>query len=440
MKWYKKLHWQIIIGMVLGLIWGLFSSVVGLNEFTSGYIRPFGDVFITMLQLIAVPLVIASLVVGVASLNDMTKLSRMGGKTIAIYLVTTSLAIIIGLTVVNVMQPGKALPEDTRASLMASYSQTVEGREEAAEAVQDRNIMDFFVDIVPSNFFDAASDNSNMLQIVFVALILGIGLVKIPLQKGQVLINVFEALNEVIIKIVDLIMKTAPYGVFALMAVVIVDLAGDDLGQALNLLSALGWYTIAVVIGLLLHVLIVYSSLFKIFSSMKLKDFFKAIQPAILVGFSTSSSVATLPVTMERVEKNLGVDEEVSSFVLPVGATINMDGTSLYQAIAAVFIAQALGMDLTIAQQLTIVLTATFASIGAAGVPGAGIIMLVIVLQAIEVPIEGIALILGVDRILDMVRTAVNITGDAAVSVAVAATEGKLGELHFDEDIIQEKE
>ncbi|MCC5913813.1 MAG: dicarboxylate/amino acid:cation symporter [Balneolaceae bacterium] len=440
MKWCKKLHWQIIIGMVLGLIWGLFSSVVGLNEFTSGYIRPFGDVFITMLQLIAVPLVIASLVVGVASLNDMTKLSRMGGKTIAIYLVTTSLAIIIGLTVVNVMQPGKALPEDTRASLMASYSQTVEGREEAAEAVQDRNIMDFFVDIVPSNFFDAASDNSNMLQIVFVALILGIGLVKIPLQKGQVLINVFEALNEVIIKIVDLIMKTAPYGVFALMAVVIVDLAGDDLGQALNLLSALGWYTIAVVIGLLLHVLIVYSSLFKIFSSMKLKDFFKAIQPAILVGFSTSSSVATLPVTMERVEKNLGVDEEVSSFVLPVGATINMDGTSLYQAIAAVFIAQALGMDLTIAQQLTIVLTATFASIGAAGVPGAGIIMLVIVLQAIEVPIEGIALILGVDRILDMVRTAVNITGDAAVSVAVAATEGKLGELHFDEDIIQEKE
>lgn len=440
MKWYKKLHWQIIIGMVLGLIWGLFSSVVGLNEFTSGYIRPFGDVFITMLQLIAVPLVIASLVVGVASLNDMTKLSRMGGKTIAIYLVTTSLAIIIGLTVVNVMQPGKALPEDTRASLMASYSQTVEGREEAAEAVQDRNIMDFFVDIVPSNFFDAASDNSNMLQIVFVALILGIGLVKIPLQKGQVLINVFEALNEVIIKIVDLIMKTAPYGVFALMAVVIVDLAGDDLGQALNLLSALGWYTIAVVFGLFLHVLIVYSSLFKIFSNMKLKDFFKAIQPAILVGFSTSSSVATLPVTMERVEKNLGVDEEVSSFVLPVGATINMDGTSLYQAIAAVFIAQALGMDLTIAQQLTIVLTATFASIGAAGVPGAGIIMLVIVLQAIEVPIEGIALILGVDRILDMVRTAVNITGDAAVSVAVAATEGKLGELHFDEDIIQEKE
>lgn len=439
MKWYRKLHWQIIIGMVLGLIWGLFSSVVGLNEFTSGYIRPFGDIFITLLQLIAVPLVIASLVVGVSSLNDMTKLSRMGGKTIGIYMVTTSLAIIIGLTVVNVMQPGKALPEDTRTGLMATYTETVEDRGEAAEAVADRTIMDFFVDIVPSNFFSAASENANMLQIVFVALLLGIGIVKIPLQKGQVLINVFESLNDVIIKIVDLIMKTAPYGVFALMAVVIVDLAGDDLGQALNLLSALGWYTIAVVVGLILHVLIIYSSLFKIFSKMKLRDFFKAIQPAILVGFSTSSSVATLPVTMERVEKNLGVEEEVSSFVLPVGATINMDGTSLYQAIAAVFIAQALGMDLTIAQQLTIVLTATFASIGAAGVPGAGIIMLVIVLQAIQVPIEGIALILGVDRILDMVRTAVNVTGDAAVSVAVAATEGKLGELHFDEDIMQEE-
>jgi Na+/H+-dicarboxylate symporter len=287
---------------------------------------------------------------------------------------------------------------------------------------------------IPENFFEAASDNGNMLQIVFVALLLGIGIVQIPLQKAQVLINVFESLNDVIIKIVDLIMKTAPYGVFALMAVVIVDLAGDDLGQALNLLKALGWYCIAVVTGLLLHVLIVYSSLFKIFSKMKLKDFFSAIQPAVLLGFSTSSSVATLPVTMERVENNLGVEEEVASFVLPVGATINMDGTSLYQAVAAVFIAQALGMDLSIAQQLTIVLTATLASIGAAGVPGAGIIMLVIVLQAIQVPVEGIALILGVDRILDMVRTAVNVTGDAAVSVAVAYTEDKLGALHLEDD------
>jgi proton glutamate symport protein len=433
-KWYRKLHWQIIIGMVLGLIWGLFSSIVGLNEFTSDYIRPFGDIFITLLKLIAVPLVLASLVVGVSNLNDMSQLSRMGGKTIAIYMVTTTLAITIGLGVVNIMQPGKALPEETRTSLMESYGGSVEGRDEAAQELLDRSPLDFFVDIVPENFFEAASDNANMLQVVFIAILIGIGIVKIPIQKGQVLINVFESLNDVIIKIVDLIMKTAPYGVFALMAVVIVDLAGDDLSQALTLLSALGWYTLAVIIGLFLHVMIVYSSLFKIFSQMKLRDFFKAIQPAVLLGFSTSSSAATLPVTMERVEKNLGVDEEVSSFVLPVGATINMDGTSLYQAVAAVFIAQALGMDLSIAQQLTIVLTATLASIGAAGVPGAGIIMLVIVLQTIQVPIEGIALILGVDRILDMVRTAVNVTGDAAVSVAVAHTEGKLGALHFDDE------
>ena len=437
MKWYKKLHWQIIIGMVLGLIWGLFSSVVGLNEFTSDYIRPFGDIFITLLKLIAVPLVLASLVVGVSNLNDMSQLSRMGGKTIGIYLVTTTLAITIGLGIVNVMQPGKALPEETRTSLMESYGGSVEGRDAEAQELLDRSPLDFFVDIVPENFFEAASDNSNMLQVVFIAILIGIGIVNIPIQKGQVLINVFESLNDVIIKIVDLIMKTAPYGVFALMAVVIVDLAGDDLSQALTLLSALGWYTLAVVIGLFLHVMIVYSSLFKIFSQMKLKDFFKAIQPAVLLGFSNSSSAATLPVTMERVEKNLGVDEEVSSFVLPVGATINMDGTSLYQAVAAVFIAQALGMDLSIAQQLTIVLTATLASIGAAGVPGAGIIMLVIVLQTIQVPIEGIALILGVDRILDMVRTAVNVTGDAAVAVAVAHTEGKLGALHFDEEEIK---
>ena len=433
-KWYRKLHWQIIIGLILGLFWGLFASAAGLTQFTTDFIRPFGTIFIDLLKLIAVPLVIASLVVGVSSLNDMTRLSKMGGKTVAIYMITTMFAITIGLTVVNVMQPGGTLPEETRNTLMESYSENVEDRGEAVEALQERSPLEFFVDIVPENFFEAASDNTNMLQIVFVAILLGIGLVNIPAQKGQPLINFFESLNDVIIKIVDLIMKTAPYGVFALMAAVIVDLTGDDLGQALILLRALGWYCLAVLIGLLLHVLIVYSTLFKIFSKMKLRDFFRAIRPAILLGFSTSSSLATLPVTMERVENNLGVNEEVASFVLPVGATINMDGTSLYQAIAAVFIAQALGMDLSIAQQLTIVLTATAASIGAAGVPGAGIIMLVIVLQAVNVPVEGIALILGVDRILDMARTAVNVTGDAAVSVAVAHTENLLGPLHFDDE------
>lgn len=432
-KWYKRLHWQIIIGLILGLIWGLIASVAGFSDFTIDFIKPIGTIFINLLKLIAVPLVLASLIVGVTSLNDIAKLSRMGGKTVGLYILTTVLAITIGLTVVNTIQPGKTLPKETQQELMSGYQQNLEGSSESARQVLDRGPLDFFVDIVPENIFAAASDNSNMLQVVFLAVLLGIGIIQIPQKKGAPLIKFFDSLNDVIIRIVDLIMLTAPYAVFALMAGVIVDLAGDDLSRALDLLGALGWYAFAVVLGLVLHVLLVYSTLFKIFSKMKLKDFFRAIQPAVLLGFSTSSSAATLPVTMERVEKNVGVDEEVASFVLPVGATINMDGTSLYQAIAAVFIAQALGMDLSIAQQLTIVLTATLASIGAAGVPGAGIIMLVIVLQAIEVPVEGIALILGVDRILDMIRTAVNITGDAAVSVAVAYTEDLLGEMHFDD-------
>lgn len=433
-KWYKQLHWQIIIGLVLGLIWGLVASVGGFSEFTADYIMPFGTIFINLLKLIAVPLVLASLIVGVTSLNDTAQLSRMGGKTVGIYIVTTMFAITIGLTVVNVLQPGDFLPAETQQQMMSSYQDNIEGSTESAREVMERSPLTFFVDIVPENFFASASDNGNMLQVVFVAILLGIGIIQIPKEKGRPLVNFFDSLNDVIIKIVDLIMLLAPYGVFALMAGVIVDLAGDDLTQALDLLGALGWYTAAVLIGLILHVLIVYASLFKLFSNMKFRDFFKAMQPAILLGFSTSSSSATLPVTMERAENNLGVDEEVSSFVLPIGATINMDGTSLYQAVAAVFIAQALGLDLSIAQQLTIVLTATLASVGAAGVPGAGIIMLVIVLEAIQVPVEGIALILGVDRILDMCRTAVNITGDAAVSVAVAHTEGLLGEMHLDDE------
>lgn len=433
-KWYKQLHWQIIIGLILGLIWGLVASMIGLSEFTVDYIKPVGTIFINLLKLIAVPLVLASLIVGVTSLNDIAKLSRMGGKTIAFYIVTTVFAITIGLIVVNIIQPGKTLPKETQQQLQAQYSQNIEGSKQSVKEFKERKPLDFFVDIVPQNIFSATSDNSNMLQVVFLAILFGVGIIQISSEKGKVLINFFDSLNEMIIKIVDFIMMLAPYGVFALIAGVIVDLAGNDLTKALDLLSALGWYCVAVLVGLALHVLIVYSGLFKLFSKMKLRDFFKAIRPAMLLGFSTSSSSATLPVTMERVEKNVGVDEEVSSFVLPIGATVNMDGTSLYQAVAAVFIAQALGLDLTIFQQLTIVLTATLASIGSAGVPGAGIIMLVIVLQAVNVPVEGIGLILGVDRILDMCRTAVNITGDAAVSVAVAYTEGLLGEMHLDDD------
>lgn len=426
--WYRKLHWQIIIGLLLGLFWGLFASSLGLATFTQDFIKPFGSIFVRMLELIAVPLVLASLIVGVASLSDIRKLSRIGGKTIVIYMVTTVVAITIGLTMVNLMQPGKALPLETREQLTASYDQSVAERGERADEVLNRSPLQPLVDIVPRNVIAAASENSQMLQVVFVAILLGIGLIQIAPEKAKPMLQFFESLNDVIIRVVDIIMMLAPYGVFALMGGLIVDLAGDDLSRAVDLLRALGWYMLTVIIGLLLHLIITYQILFKLYSKMNFRRFLRGIRPAMLLGFSTSSSSATLPVTMERVEKNLGVHEEVSSFVLPVGATINMDGTSLYQAVAAVFIAQALGLGLDWADQLTIVATATLASIGAAGVPGAGIIMLVIVLKAIDVPVEGIALILGVDRILDMLRTTLNITGDAAVAVAVASMEGQIDE------------
>ena len=432
--WYKKLHWQIVLGLILGLMWGLISSLIGWNEFTTEFIKPFGTIFVKLLKLIAVPLVLASLVAGVASLNDTTRLSRMGGKTVLIYLTTTLLAITIGLVTVNMMAPGKTLPAETTQSLQETYSSSLEDRSASADDVLNRGVLDFVVDVVPDNFFAAASDNARMLQVVFVAILLGVGIIHLGGEKAQTLVTVFDAFNDVIILIVELIMKTAPFGVFALMASLIIDLAGDDIAKAIELLGALGWYSITLIIALLLHVFLVYSSMFKIYSKdINLFQFFKAIRPAMLLGFSTSSSSATLPVTMERVEKNLGVDEEVSSFVLPVGATINMDGTSVYQAIAAVFIAQALGMDLTLAQQLMIVVTAAAASVGAAGVPGAGIVMLVVVLETIQVPTAGIALILGVDRILDMCRTVVNVTGDAAVAYVVAATEGLLNEPNLDD-------
>lgn len=431
--WYRKLHWQILLGLFTGLLWGLISSQTGMNDFTNAYIKPVGTIFVTLLKLIAVPLVLASLISGVANLNDIKKLSRMGGRTIGIYMLTTVFAITIGLAVVNIIKPWEALPQETKETLMSSYESNLGDRTQTAERVLNQSPLQPIVDVVPENLFFALGSNSSMLQVVFIAVLFGVGIVQIKSEKSQILINFFDAMNDVIIKIVDMIMVIAPYGVFALLASVIIDLAGDDLGQALTLLQALGWYTMTVIIGLILHVLIVYTSLFKMYSNMRLVDFMRAMRPALLLAFSTSSSAATLPVTMERVEKHLGVDEEVSSFVLPVGATINMDGTSLYQAVAAVFISMAIGNDITIAEQLTIVFTALLASIGTAAVPGAGIIMLVIVLKSIDVPVEGIALILGVDRILDMCRTVVNVTGDAAVSVAVAFKEGKLGEAHYDD-------
>jgi proton glutamate symport protein len=420
------LHWKIIIGLILGLLFGILAASQGWGGFTNDWIAPFGKIFINLLKLIAVPLVLSSLITGVASLSDLKKLSRIGGKTITIYLVTTAIAVTIGLIAVNILEPGETVPEDMKIKLQNTYQSAASGKLEAAQEVKERSVLQPVVDMVPSNFFSSASNNRNMLQVVFIAIIVGIALIQIPKDKSRPVLEFMEGINDLVIKLVDNIMLLAPIGVFALIADTITSVAGNNINNVIELLSALGFYMLAVIMGLLIHMLITYSVVLKLFSKMPLKKFYQGIAPAQLLGFSTSSSGATLPVTMECCEDELGVSEEVSSFVLPLGATINMDGTALYQAVAAVFIAQTLGMDLSIVAQLTIVLTAVLASIGTAAVPGAGIIMLVIILEAIGVPSAGIALILGVDRILDMMRTVTNVTGDASVAVAVASSENQL--------------
>ena len=415
------LHWKIIIGMVLGVLYGLIASKMGWVDFTNDWIKPWGKIFINLLKLIAVPLVFASLIKGVSSLSDISKLSRIGGKTIGIYLFTTVVAVTFGLLLVNIIQPGTSFSEEKRMELKEQYASNAASKIASAKDVKEDGPLQFIVDMVPSNFIQATGNNKNMLQVIFFAILFGIAMVMLPKEKTFVVKGFFDGVNDIILQIVDLIMLTAPYGVFALLGGLVVDFGGSA-----ELFQALGIYSLSVVIGLLLMIMVVYPLILKSFTKLKYFDFFKGIAPAQMLAFSTSSSAATLPVTMERCEDHLGVSEEVSSFVLPLGATINMDGTSLYQAVAAVFIAQAFGYDLDLSQQLTIVLTSTLASIGAAAVPGAGMVMLVIVLSSIGIDPEGIALIFAVDRLLDMLRTVVNVTGDATVATVVAATEGQL--------------
>ena len=415
------LHWKIIIGMILGVLYGLIASKMGWVDFTNDWIKPWGKIFINLLKLIAVPLVFASLIKGVSSLSDISKLSRIGGKTIGIYLFTTVVAVTFGLLLVNIIQPGTSFSEEKRVELKEQYASNAASKIASAKDVKEDGPLKFIVDMVPSNFIQATGNNKNMLQVIFFAILFGIAVVMLPKEKTSVVKGFFDGVNDIILQIVDLIMLTAPYGVFALLGGLVVDFGGSA-----ELFQALGIYSLSVVIGLLLMIMVVYPLILKSFTKLKYFDFFKGIAPAQMLAFSTSSSAATLPVTMERCEDHLGVSEEVSSFVLPLGATINMDGTSLYQAVAAVFIAQAFGYDLDLSQQLTIVLTSTLASIGAAAVPGAGMVMLVIVLSSIGIDPEGIALIFAVDRLLDMLRTVVNVTGDATVATVVAATEGKL--------------
>ncbi len=426
MPWYKKLHWQIIIGLVLGLVYGVVAASAGWGQFTSDWVAPFGTIFLNLLQLIAVPLILASLIVGVASLGDLEQLSRIGGKTLGIYILTTTVALVIGLVLVNTLQPGRTVPQEMRTQLEQKYQGDIEQNMEVAEQAEGRGPLQPLVDIVPSNFFESASDNGNMLQVVFVALFLGVVLLLLPGEKSEPLLAVFDSLFEAIIKAVEVIMLTAPVGVFGLLADAITSIAAESPADLASLLGALGFYCLTVVIGLAIMVFVVYPIFIRLFTSISIPDYFRAIAPAQLVAFSTSSSGGTLPVTMEVSEKNLGVSEQVSSFVLPLGATVNMDGTALYQAVSAVFIAQVLGISLAFTQQLNIVLIAVLASIGTAAVPSAGIVMLVVILESIGVPSAGLALILGVDRPLDMLRTTNNVTGDTMVASVVAATENQL--------------
>lgn len=404
--------------MGVGLVWGLSAESLGLREFTWSWIRPFGQIFINSLKLIAVPLIIFSLVDGVSNLTDVSRLSRIGGKTITFYLATTVIAVTLGLGLVNLIKPGKFLTTERREELRGAYASDLDSRITTAHEAKEQGPLQVLVDIVPDNFFGAASVNTNMLQVIFFSILFGVAMILAKPDKVKPIKEFFNAGNTVVLKIVDIIMMFAPIGVFALLASLNIDL---------QLIKALGVYSLNVVLGLVCMVFIIYPTILKLFTKMPYKRFVRGILPAQILGFSTSSSAATLPVTMDCAEKNLGVSEEVSSFVLPLGATINMDGTSIHQAVSAVFIAQAFAIDLTLGQQITILLTAVLSSIGAAAVPGAGIIMLIIVLEAVGLDPTGLALILAVDRPLDMLRTSVNITGDATVACVISESENKSG-------------
>tara|TARA_Y100000991_G_scaffold152892_1_gene116072 strand:- start:1691 stop:2995 length:1305 start_codon:yes stop_codon:yes gene_type:complete len=426
------LHWKIIIGMFLGVLFGflmsnihfttysensIYKSYLG-KELISDWIKPFGIIFINGLKLIAIPLILASLIKGISDLKDISKLSKMGGITISTYMFTTLIAVTLGLAVVNIMKPGDSISEETRIELSNAYKYDTTKKIEAAAETKKLGPLQPIIDIVPSNIINSATDNKNMLQIIFFSILFGISMILIPEKKSRPLKDFFDSLNYVILKIIDLIMNFAPFGVFALLATLIVEAPKFDL------LVSLFLYSITLIFGLIILILF-YITIVKIFLNKTPSFFLKGILPAQLVAFSTSSSAATLPVTMNRVENNLNVSKEVSSFVLPIGATINMDGTAVYQSIAAVFIAQAFDIDLSLMEQLGIILTATLASIGAAAVPSAGIIVLVIVLAQAGLPEAGIALIFAVDRPLDMCRTVVNISGDATVSMIVEKIVGK---------------
>ena len=471
------LHWKILIGLLLGVLWAILSSIFGWSEFTLNWIDPFGTIFINLLKLVAVPLVLFSIIKGITNLSDITRLGRLGSKTILIYVLTTMFAVTVGLSLVNLIKPGNQTQErmliDNRISyelwvesnpnvdymdndirLLQDTSQSIQNRvsivqkristdgdlmiediisdkqKETLNKTQSSRPLQFFVDMIPDNIFKSLNSNGLMLQVIFFAIFFGIVLMLISKDKAKPLIALVDGFNEVFLKMVDLIMRAAPFFVFALLAGVISKMAGneqDAFVKVIEIFKILGWYSLVVVLGLFIMAFIFYPLLIRLFArNISYGEFFRKISPAQLLAFSTSSSVATLPVTMDCVQDNLKVPKETASFVLPIGATVNMDGTSLYQAVAVVFLAQFHMVDLSISQQLIIVLTATLASIGAAAVPSAGLIMMILVLESVGLNPAWIAIVFPIDRLLDMCRTVVNVTGDATVATIVASTEGQL--------------
>lgn len=386
------------------------------------YLKPLGDTFIRLLTMIAVPLVLSSLIVGAASLSDLKHIAKIGGKTLGFYALTAVIAITIGLLCADIIQPGKFMPEENKKRLLETFQDDAQSKIEQNVSL---NIVDFLVNIVPKNPFKSIADG-DFLQIVFFAILTGIFLSQIKTDKAKTVIDFFEGVSSAMIMLVEKIMYIAPYAVFTLISATVAEFG-------FSILQTLLLYSMTVVIGLTILTFVEYPLLLKIFTKVNVFNFFKAQRQVIAVAFSTSSSAATLPVTMDICEKKLGVPNRIASFVLPLGTTVNMDGTALYQAVATMFIAQVYGFDMSITQQLTIVLTAALAAVGTAPVPGIGLIMLIIVLKSVGVPEEGIALIIGVDRLLDMCRTVPNVIADSLACVVIANSEGELGELKADD-------
>ncbi|WP_321331528.1 dicarboxylate/amino acid:cation symporter [uncultured Bacteroides sp.] len=408
------LYLRILLGMVLGIAAGAIAASIGGESFIQFWVKPWGRIFIKMLQLIAVPLVFVSLVKGVTGLEDIGRFSKIGLKALLIYLVTTISAIAIGLFLVLIIRPGSYVDLAKANEMKQSYRSIVEEKKSVAQSTQELGPLSFLDDIIPDNLVNAASDNSKMLQVIFFAVFFGVAAISIPKEKTKPVLKVFDSLYDIILTMVDYIIRFAPYGVFALMAATVVDYSGSW-----SIFGALAMYAGTVVLGLLILIFLFYPLLVHLFTKIPTPYFIKSMYPVQLLAFTTSSSAATLPLNMETAEKELGISKEITSFVLPVGTTINMDGTSCYQAIAVVFIAQVMGIHLGWAQMLSIILLTTISSIGTPAIPGGSYVILTMVLSSVGIPAEGLALILGVDRPLDMLRTSVNVTGDATVAAII---------------------